>query len=85
MSDKKVRCPLCGGTDLTPRSAITVYGNRKASVSFLLKGQKEAFGSGIDINVGLASICLECGHLMWACGEKELEKLRAQKAKLMAD
>jgi hypothetical protein len=84
MSEKKVHCPLCGSSDITPRSAITVYGNREASVSFLIKGQKEAFGSGIGINVGLASICLDCGHLMWACAEKEIEKLRAQKAKLLA-
>ncbi len=84
MREKKVRCPLCGSADITPRTTIMVYGNREASVSFLLKGQKQIFGRGIGINVGRASICLDCGHLMWACAEKELEKLRAQKASLLA-
>jgi len=84
MREKTVRCPLCGSADITPRTSITVYGNREASVSFLLKGQREVFDKTISISVGRASLCLDCGHLMWACAEKELEKLRAQKANLIA-
>jgi hypothetical protein len=84
MREKTMRCPLCGSADITPRTKITVSGNREALVSFLLKGQREVFDKTIGITVGRASLCLDCGHLMWACAEKELEKLRAQKANLIA-
>jgi hypothetical protein len=79
---KTVRCPLCGGADITPRTQITVYGNREASIAFLIKGGSGVSSRTIRANVGSASVCLDCGHLLWACDDKELEKLRAHRGDL---
>ena len=77
-----MRCPLCGGADITPRTQITVYGNREASIAFLIKGGSAVSGRTIGANVSVASVCLDCGHLLWACDGKESEKLRAHRGDL---
>jgi hypothetical protein len=44
MGDKAVRCPLCGGADITPRTLITVYGKREPSIAFLIRGASAVSG-----------------------------------------
>jgi hypothetical protein len=36
MGENPVRRSLCGGADITPCTQITVYGNREASMAFLM-------------------------------------------------
>ena len=82
MGENPVRRSLCGGADITPRTQITVYGNSQASITFLIKGGSAVSGRAIGANVGSASVCLDCGHLLWACDDKESEKLRARRGDL---
>jgi len=37
MGENPVRHPLCGGADITPRTQITVYGNREPPIAFLIR------------------------------------------------
>jgi len=75
MGENPVRRSLCGGADITPRTRITVCGNREASIAFLIWGGSAVSGTSIDANVSRASVCLDCGHLLWGCDDRELEKL----------
>lgn len=67
-----------------PRTGITIYPNYKAPLVLgLMKGNTGLFRKVIRLAVGRASVCLDCGLVMWACGGSELERLRAHKAALI--
>ena len=82
MGENPVRRSLCGGADITPRTRITVYGNSQSSIAFQIKGGSGVSSRAIRANVSSASVCMDCGHLLWACDDKESEKLRAHRGDL---
>jgi len=67
-----LRCPVCGGDDLTPFGDYAAFDNH---ISFK-GGGTGYFNPDLKVKAGRARVCLRCGFLMLFLDDDERLKAR---------
>jgi hypothetical protein len=75
-----LRCPVCGGSHITPATPLT---GEHTQLMFVTNPQGGVFSKGAVVaSPGLGCICLDCGYVMTFVGPAGLERLRQAAATL---